>query len=284
MLITSISEKNEFAFDAAIGELWKERTQNEIFLGLVDDDDCAAGAAVLERTGTELAIRFFVIADEFRGRGYGRFFLEHILQDFNNSLVDLISCCLFETEENENAFLAFLKHMGFDAEPVEGRRSVYNLYDVLSVAPFSKSALEKDEKVIPGRAVKEDTAAEVYALEEAIAEGGMVFDAEQMLSEDNVLGGILMKGDRIDSMLGILPFLDGIRIESVYTGSNTLSGVTKLFDHAVKVLRSKEDIPERLYIDSVSSVMMRFEDKLLKDKGVAPEKQLNAIMAVKQLG
>ncbi|MCR5654098.1 MAG: GNAT family N-acetyltransferase [Lachnospiraceae bacterium] len=284
MLVTRITEANAFAFTTPIEELWENRSANEIFLGLVDDTDSAVGVAMLEDTGLELEIRYFAIAEECRGRGYGKYFLERIFENFDQPLISRISCCLFVDEGKDSEFLSFLGHNGFQVDTIEGRRSVYDLFEVLQAAPFCRSSLSAAEKIIPARSAKDDIKLEIYALEDEAEAKGMILDARRMLSRENVFGGILLKDERISSMLAIMPFLDGVRIESIYASHGSLIGVMKLLDRAVQVIKTREDVPEKLYIDSVGATVLGFEDRLLSEKGVEPEAKMQAMIATKMFG
>lgn len=278
MIVTGITEKNEFAFDGAIGGFWENRSANQTFWGLVDDDDNAVGAAVLENTGPEIDLRYFAIAEEHRGRGYGKYFLDYITHNMNKDLFSEVTCCLFT--EGKDEFLSFLEHNGFEVLPAGGRRNIYDLFDILSEAPYSRGSVSNDERIIPARLIDDDLTMKILGLEEEIETKGGVFDTERFLSKDNVYGGLLMKGDEISAMICVSPFHDGIRIESMFSNNGEVDKVMHLFDHAIGALRALEDIPEKLYIDSAGESVMAFEDTLMGRKDIEAEKSLTAMIAV----
>ncbi len=280
MIVTTITGKNEKYFDSVIGPFWEQRTLNETYLGLIDDNDEAVGAAVLETDNKAMMIKYFGISDDKRGKGYGRYFLKEITDNINRIFVSHISCVIFVEENAEdNGILAFLEHCGFSLREIEGRRSIYELKEVLEAAPFGKGSLPQGVKFIRGAKADEKLRERIFGLAEEADDNGMYLDAEIMLSGENRYGGILIKQDEIRGMLSATPFLDGVRIVGMYAGNKALSEISYLFDYAAEAVRYENPIPEKLYIDTVGDKLMKFEDTLLASKNIKAKKKMKAVIA-----
>lgn len=285
MLVTTINEKNEHCFDNAVGSFFKDRGMNDIFLGLVDDEDRAAGAAVLQVTGETADLKYLAIADEFRGRGYGRYFVEQIVSCINESLVSDISLWQYldEEETETNELVSFLTHMGFEYERIEARRSVYDLHEVLGAVPFAGEPLPEGYGVLRPGELGIDHKRQIKEIALGI-EDGVVFDEKEMTSgEENKYGSVLTFEGKVCAMLQVSPFMDGVRIAAIYAHKNTADKLPLLFDKAADFVREEGMLPEVLYIDSAGRSVISFEDNMMKKKGISAKKHLYGVAVSKKL-
>ncbi len=288
MIITEITEDNIGYFAVPrVKELFDKRPHTEgvvppIFLGLVDDEDRAVGTAVIETGGDTGRILYFGIADEFRHRGYGRYFMDGIEDMMRRIYVRRLYFTSFLPEgEEKDMALTFLSRLGFILRQGVGRRRVYDMASIKAADSFAMGKLPKGTAIIRPAQAGDLIRDRVLEIAADMEEKDMYLDDRVMLSEENRYGGLMVKGNEVTAMISVLPFDSDVLLEGLYASDLSSGDFLHLFDHALKMTAFEESAPAHLYVDTADEKLMRFEDALMKKKGIVPVRELYGAIAEK---
>ena len=270
MKITVITENNVDYFLEGIGDYFGKGDYMRQCIGLIDDDDNAVGAAVIDMDKGDAMIRYFAIADGHRGKGYGRYFINEIVKSLNPAIVSRIVFCEFNEEEgSETQAMNFLSHCGFTIEQGGTRRSLYSMDSINAAFPFCKGGkLLPGQKIVRGTAAGEEIRERVKKLEEEFEGENGYIDSEFILSRKNRYGGIIVGNGEIKAMIGVEPFGDGARLDGIYVAEGTTEELLHLFDYAIEAIGMEEIPVKTLYVDTNGEKLMAFEDSLMKKKKI----------------
>ncbi|MCR4720317.1 MAG: GNAT family N-acetyltransferase [Lachnospiraceae bacterium] len=285
MKITRITEKNAEYFRGEIDEYYGKGDAGRMCFGLIDDEENAVGAAVLDGESGDAAIRYFAIGDDHRKRGYGRFFMDEIVKSLSPVLFSRVTFCEFvglTTEKSEA--LGFLSHCGFTIDEGSTRRSLYDMEDIIKAYPFGNGKLPAGERLIRGAAADEKLRENVSTIGEKLEADTGYIDSDFILSMKNRYGGIIVKEDEIRAMLGVERFEDGARLESIYVGQSTMDELFYLFDYAINAIKAEEQPLKTLYIDADGKKVRQFEDAVLGRKSVGRRECFTDMIAWKTIG
>jgi hypothetical protein len=86
MRITEITDRNESHFEAVIGDRIKNRDSNETYIGFVDDNDAAAGAAIFQAAGDCFLLSYIGVEEKNRRKGYGKFIIDRTAEAVNKNI------------------------------------------------------------------------------------------------------------------------------------------------------------------------------------------------------
>ncbi|MCR5279914.1 MAG: hypothetical protein K6E19_10790 [Lachnospiraceae bacterium] len=280
MRITEIDDNNERFFDAVIGERYGKRKGTETFLGLVDDEDLAVGAAVVEADGADLMLSYIGIAENRQRQGLGSFFIKSIIESIDDNLYDGLQVILFlKNGEEKGPVPQFLIKNGFSCRKIDGRRTVYDLNAVIKGKDLTADRQYDKGKIVEPGAVTEKLKKKLRETEEGLEmNAGAYFSADRIVSKDNEFGGIYVKGEEIMAALCAVPFADGVRVESIYAAQDGSDGLYELIEHAKARVSKSGVFSGNLYIDTIGSVLMRFEDAKMGYMGVKPVEAFEAFV------
>lgn len=283
MIFTSISDKNLEYFGEDILEYWKSAKANRTFFGLVDDDDNAIGVAVVDLFLDNADIIYFGIADEARGKGYGRYFMDCLYDNLNKYFVSGLTFAMYVEDDESPEVFDFLEHCGFTIKKGTTRRSIYDMEQVLAAAPFSKNGLPEGAKLIRGAMADDDIQAKVIKIAYEVNENGSYLNEDMILSEDNRYGGIMLRAGEVSCMLSMLSFDEGVRLEGMYAGGKALNELMYLFDYGVEAITVEQPSPKLLYVDTAEGNLQKFEDTLMKKKNISPTGRLVSMVATRRI-
>jgi len=273
MKITRITEKNIDHFREGIGDYYGRGDYMRQCIGLMDDEENAVGVAVIDMEEGDAMIRYFAIADEHRGKGYGRYFIREIVKSLNPAITSRVVFCEFEEQNaTESEAMQFLSKCGFTIEQGGTRRSLYNMDRVNAAFPFGKGKLSPGQKIVRGAAADEALRARVKKLEEEFEGENGYIDSEFILSRKNKYGGIIVENGEIRAMIGVERFGEGARLDGIYVAQGTTEELLYLFDYAIDAINVEEVPRKTLYIDTNGEKLMAFEDSLMKKKKIDRKK------------
>ena len=279
MTLTIIDEDNIKYFKNAIGERYNERMDNELFAGVMDDDKNAVAAGVFEETPEGLFLSFIAVSEEKRRQGIGTFLLNGIAKLAKNAGINSMDTVFYLDEKNEGAkgFQEFLKYNGFEINEIEGKRSVYDIYKIKELPPFTTDRLRRPYRIKSSVELNEKEKEMVLAIDNPM------INPYDFISLKNRYGGVLFNKDEICAMLVAEPFNDGIRIGSIYGDGEGVSMFPYLFEHAREVLERESMEIDELYVDTVGEKTAFYEEMLLGKMGMTPVRSYNACGAILDL-
>lgn len=283
MKITGITENNIEFFRKGIGDYYRKGDYMRRCFGLIDDDENAVGVAVIDVDDGDAMIRYLAVADEHRGKGYGRFFVEEIVKSLNPALVSRVMFCEFSEAGSDSEAMRFLEHCGFTIGHGDTRRSLYNMDRVSAAFPFGKAKLPPGQKFVRGAAADDALRARVKKLEEEYEGDNGYIDSEFILSSKNKYGGIIVLNGEIRAMLGVERFGEGVRLDGIYVAQGTTEELLYLFDYAIDAINVEEVPRKTLYIDTNGERLMAFEDSLMKRKKIERKASFTDRIAVRTL-
>ncbi len=286
MLITEIDESNLYYFSEAILERYALRSTKDTFIGLVDDSDRAVGAAALSARHDNMQLDYIGIEDASQGRGLGSYFINAIAECIDETMFKNLTAIMYlKPDESDNSITKFLKNNGFSVQTLEGRRNCYDLRKICKMARESDRKKFDTGTIHRGFELDEKLRENLFALDDRyFTKSDAYIDAEEVLSEDNLYGGVYVKDGKIVSSLVAMPCADGILIEGVYAAAGEgTNGLKELFDNAVVKVADQKEIPPYLYIDTIGSVFQKYEEKLMGDKGIKPVDTYEAYVFTREL-
>ncbi len=286
MIITVINDDNVRFFYEAIGERYDQRKNNETYVGLVNDDDRAVGAAILTAGSGSMLLSYIGIEDESRRQGLGSMFIDEIIDSIDRTMFDRLKAILFLKDTDRNGPIpAFLKSNVFMERPSYSRRTRYDLKAIMDMAASADRRRFDNGTVVRAENLSDPQREMIYEIDDILYEDkDAYFDAERILSDDNRFGGIYIKDDRVVAALCASPFEDGVRIENIYASKDGREGLKELFDNAIIRISDQDEIPQYLYIDTVGAALQQFEDKLMGAKGISPVESRKAYVFERELG
>ncbi len=285
MLLTEIDESNLYYFSEAILERYALRSDKDTFIGLVDDNDHAAGAAALSARHDNMQLDYIGIEDDSRGRGLGSEFINAIAECIDETMFKNLTAIMYlKPDEPDNSIAKFLKKNGFKSQTIEGRRNCYDLRKICKMAEESDRKKFDTGTILKSTDINEKLREMLYELDDIYTpKSDAYIDANEVLSEDNLYGGIYVKEGRITASLVALPCADGILIEGIYSSTGGRNGLKELFDNAVVKVAAQKDIPPYLYIDTIGETFQKYEEKLMGEKGLSPVSSYEAYVFTREL-
>jgi len=293
MKITRVTENNIEYFRGEIGEFYRKGDTKRLCLGLIDEKENAIGAAVLDLEPGDAMIRYFAIADKYRGKGYGKFFMEEIVGALSPVIYTRLMFCEFVNDHEDESETAgdgksersdadvggseafdFLSRCGFTVEESDTTRSLYDMEDVIRACPFGSEKLPAGRRFIRGAAADEQLLDNNPGLEE---------EFRFITSMKNRYGGMTVKENTIGAMLGVERFMDGARLGSIYIGDGTTEELLYLFDYAVRAIKMESVPMKTLYVDTNGEKLLKFEDALMKKKKIVCRERLAGRVAWRDL-
>ena len=203
MIITVINDDNVRFFYEAIGERYDQRKNNETYVGLVNDDDRAVGAAILTAGSGSMLLSYIGIEDESQRQGLGSMFIDEIIDSIDRTMFDRLKAILFLKDTDKNGPIpAFLKSNVFMERPSYSRRTRYDLKMIMEMAASADRRRFDNGTVVRAENLSDPQREMIYETDDILYEDkDAYFDAERILSDDNRFGGIYIKDDRVVAAL-----------------------------------------------------------------------------------
>ncbi len=283
LILTTINGDDLNFFGEEIKELYKNKIPGRTFFGLVEGED-AVGAAALDLYGTTADLHFFAIADRFRGKGYGREFINLLMKALNPRFVSGLSAGVY-VEEGKPApeIFSFLSKCGFAVKKGNAFRTRYDMNEVVKASPFGTSELPAGAKLIRGALADESVQKKVLAIAKELLSLNSWLDGDLMLSQENRYGGIMLKNGEVSCMISATKFEESVRLEGLYARPEALKELTFLFDYALLAITVEDPLPQFLYIDAQEGKLLKFEDTWMKKRNLNRLERLVFMSAIRRI-
>ncbi len=279
MKITVIDADNIRFFENAIGSRYVERKENDLFVGVVDEDGEAVGAGVFSGTPEGLFVEQIVVTGHKRRKGVGSFLLEEVSRLASEAGIPSLTAVFYGGDRDQGADILrhFFSKNGFSVESPSAARTVYDMREVLSAPAFSEGRLRRPYRIKTAAELTEEEREKVRAIEDPM------IDPEEVVSLKNRYGGILFNKDEVCALLYAEPFCGGVRIGSLYGNGDGISLFPYLFEHAREIVRREGIAMDELYVDTAGEKTARFEEMYLTKLGIRPKDRYSGCGAIKTL-
>ena len=284
MRITIINEDNMYYFyDLVINE-WIKKGKNDVFVGLINDDNKAVAALCAEIEDQYATIKYIASsADELR-KGYGKCLLTMFKELLKDTPVYYMRTYLYAADaevkdelpehlqEVDNAEIAdsFFTACGFEREALDVVRCKYLLED------FAGSGIDKEQM----RQVEVKAIAELDAREKAVLIGNPEFSdlyksvIENAANQEDMYSCVAYKEDELLAYVRVSICADGFLIYSVSAPNGNLSLLSDIYSYLYQLVRKKYKDSTNIYIDVFGEKLMTYMRKMI---GKAPGQQMRAI-------
>ena len=279
MRLTLIDDDNISFFEKAIGDRYAKKKENELFAGVIDDENKACAAAVFSEQPEGLYLEHIAVDDERRRQGIGSFLISEMNKTAKRSGVKNMYAVFFAGEEDEGSksFTAFLEKNGFTITRPEVKRSVYDIQEVLRLPSFVKGPLKRPFRIKTPAELSEKDMESINGIDDPMV------DPADVSSYKNRYGCVLFEKDEIRAILVAEMFGKGIRIGTLYSTGEGASFFGYLFEHAMEIARSESTELEELVVDTAGEKMEKFEKLFFEKMKVRSVKCFRAVGAEMQL-
>ena len=268
MIMTLIDDDNIRYFEAVIGERYSEKNENELYAGVIDDAGEAVAAGIFVDTPDGPDVDFIAVSDDRRRQGIGSFLLREMKTVCKKSGIGSMHATLFTEKEEaaSDAIFLFLKKNGFEMNELDARRSVYDLYRLMSLKPFATTALKRPYTIKSVAELSEKDKGKICG--KLDSEENNLVDPQKVISFENRYGGILFEKDEPRAMIAAEHFYGGVHILSLYGDGDGLRMFPYLFDHVKEAVRREGMELDELVIDTVGEKMAAFEERFMSGHDV----------------
>lgn len=279
MKFTGITEANAACFESVIGAYWQEQRTDCLFVGVVDEEEAAVGAAAWAATSKTLSLLAIGVDEKKRRKGFGTGLIRESKRIADRHGIMTLEAAFFGEEDlSENELALFFTHCGFEIKKAPVERQIYLLEDLRSEDPFPEIRTGELGVFCEGKDLGEDKKAELIRL--SLDDKSMIpyLDTELFFSEENQFGGVLMDGEKILSAATIVPFEDGVRLDQLYGTLFDLPATRTLLKHCLERVR-KDPKCKRLYLDVGGEKLLELQKKRFEKVGIRAEQSLQGYIA-----
>ncbi len=275
MKLTMITDENAEFFRNVIGERFRERKDNEVFTGVIDDRKEPVAAAIFLEEGDELLLDLIAVVDGRRRQGVGSFLIREMKEAALGAGFGTISLVMYRNEKSpeENGFWEFLARNGFQIQETETKRRVYDLSGVMELPPFSETPIKRPFRIKSCFELTEEERESLKNLE------GVTDGAGEKELENNRYGGVVLERNEVRAMLVCKPEWDGVLISSILGTGEGLKHFPWLFDNARELIRQEGMEFDKLYIDTAGKKTADYEDLFLRRRGIEASEEFTGFAA-----
>lgn len=274
--VTRINKENYLYFEGLLGDSFLNRKKDDMFVGLIDDEENAVSAAIFGVFQDGFTLRFIATDPDKTNMGYATELIKKTLESMKDSTFDFCQAVLFgELEAEELAVQKILEKNDFICEDLPVYRSIYKLGD------FSKL---KSKSLEPGVVVKPASklsSAEYYDLLEMgkkYSDTAVYIDAEGFANDKYCICAV--KNGQIQALAHGREVDKEIFVDTVIAEGQNLLYLPILFQRMYEAV--SEAFPEEttVYIDAAGEKLLEYQIKLV---GLEPREKLSASRFVKKL-
>ncbi len=279
MKLTRITEQNFHYFDEETQRHFAQKKEGELFAGVLDEKGCAVAAGLFSEYPRGLMLESLAVGEEHRKKGIGSFLLREMLSLAGQAGMEEMSTLFFSDPEaeGEKIWRSFLSKNGFFFTDAEGKRSLYDLSDVLQATPFVRGSLKRPFRIKKPGELSGEEKERIRRIKAPLV------DPEEVISLDNRYGGVMFEKKEICAMLVCAPFQNGVRLSSLYGNGGGVSLFPHLFEHAREAVRNECMGYEALYIDTAGKNTAEFETLFLGKLGIGAVREYEACAAVRRI-
>ena len=261
MKITQINDQNLIYFEGLIGDLWDNRNQESLFVGLIDDENTAVSAAVFSFMGQNVSLNFIATDKRQRRKGYAAYLLKASMELMKTSMVYSLSAVIYvpgefeisgdvlETDrpqiEGQEAIWGLLDKVGMKFYLTGMNRSVYRLGDI-----GIESAAEKPRGIKSGEELGEEELKCIREAELRTADQSGYLMMRDYVSPANKYGRYYFEDNELKAMVACSVFEDGVMLNSIYAAEGGMIYMDELYRAVTDAVRADFDDDAKVYIDA----------------------------------
>lgn len=267
--ITRINDDNFLFFDGLLGNRYLDRNRDEMFVGLIDDDESAVSAAVFSVFEDGFTLRFIATDPDQTNKGYATELIEKTIESMTDSTFTFCQVAIYgELTGTELVVRRILEKNGFVEEELAVNRSVYRLIDLDGIKAKS---LEKGVIIKSAQELGATEYLSLLELEKKYRGTAVYLDANAFLQDKYCICAV--KDGKIEALAHGQMLTEEFLVDTVVGEGANLMYLPNLFKtmYDMAIQEYPEDTP--VLIDSAGDKLYEYQVKLA---GKEPEEKMTA--------
>lgn len=267
--LTKIDNDNFLFFDGLLEDRYYNRASDELFVGLIDDEDNAVTVAVFGVFEDGLTLRFIASDPEQAGKGYATELIQKTIELMHGSDFSFCQAVIYgELSENETAVEKILLKNNFKKEDFPLVRSIYSLADFSGI---KGKAADKAISIKPAAALSAAEYMNFLELEERYRDSGFYIKADKFVKDKYCFCAVC--DGVIEAFVHCEDLEDGLLIDAIYGEGKNLLLLPNLFEHIYREVIEDYSEETPVYIDTAGEKLFDYQLKLV---GKEPKEKLQA--------